>query len=180
MNERSDEELIAAYHRGEEGVLTVLVERHLGAVGAYCQQLTLNRDKAQDITQETFVKAIRSLATFRGVASFRTWLLQIATNVVRDSWSRGRKEVPYTDDGELAHRGESPEQVAIEAELDQAIQMGLSELPLPLRTAFVLTTLQGLTSQQVADLEGCTISTIYWRVHEARKLMKRRLQSWIR
>jgi RNA polymerase sigma-70 factor (ECF subfamily) len=178
MNDLSDEELIAAHHRGDEGALACLVGRHTKGLGAYCYQMTLDRHLAEDLAQETFVKAIRSLGTFRQASSFKTWLFRIATNVVRDSWSRTRKEVLIPDDDEL-HSDHSPERQAMDNELDDAIRSGLAELPLALRTALVLTSLQGVSPQEVATMEGCTVSTVYWRVHEARKLMKRRLHVWI-
>jgi RNA polymerase sigma-70 factor (ECF subfamily) len=179
-HEVADDELLAEHRAGNAQALERLVRRHMGVVAGYCRQMTRDRATADDWTQETWFKAVRSLGKFRGDSSFRTWVLRIAANVVRDGWGRSARAMITTNADDLPHPASgTPGEELLHRELDQAITTGLEALPLPLRSALVLTSLQGLTPEEVADLEGCAINTVYWRVHEARKQLRQRLATWI-
>jgi RNA polymerase sigma-70 factor (ECF subfamily) len=180
--DRPDAVLIEAFRQGEAAALDGLVERHLRGVWGLAFQLTLSPAAADDLTQETFLRAIRGLSNYRGEAAFRTWLFRIMVNVSRDLHATAAKQAVdlLSAGAEPAARShETPERAVMQVELEQEINQALAELPEHLRLAMALTAMQGLTPDEAADVEGCTTSTIYWRIHEARKLLRKRLEVWL-
>ena len=144
-------------------------------------QLVLDRDEADELTQEVFVSVLRNLDGFRGEAAFATWLHRIAVNTARQAARRARNR-PIARNG--AARDPSGESSAPEAELIRneqrdGVQRALAKLSLPLRSAVVLTVMQGLSAGEAAEIEGCPIGTMYWRVHEARRLLRDELKGLI-
>jgi RNA polymerase sigma-70 factor (ECF subfamily) len=177
----SDHDLVAAHQAGNSQALGWLLDRHLKAAWNLAYQLALNPHAADDLTQEACLRAIRGLPNFRGNSAFRTWLFRIVINASRDSFaasSSKRTESGGEDFDPPARRHERPEQVAMQVELEEEMTRALQALPDHLRAAVVLTTLQGLTPDEAADVEGCTTSTIYWRIHEARKALRKHLEPW--
>lgn len=176
--EASDEELVAAFRRGERSAL----ERHLSAVWTFAFQLVLDRNSADDLAQEAWLRVIRGLPTFRGGAAFRTWLFRIVINASRDRFGsdlRQGTEPANADFDPPARRCDRPDHLAVQGELESEMTKALGALPEHLRAALALTTLQGLTPAEAASVEGCTTNTIYWRIHEARKLLREQLAPWI-
>jgi RNA polymerase sigma-70 factor (ECF subfamily) len=180
MDDATDNRLIAAHCSGDETALPQLVERHLPAVSAYCFQLALRRSLAEDLTQETFLRAIHSLTTYRGAAAFRTWLFTIASNLAKTRLAQTSRESPVGDEVDQlsSPREEAPDSSALQSELAEEIDAALEDLPLQLRSALVLSVVHGVSPQKIAEVEGCALNTVYWRIHEARKILKRRLQQW--
>jgi RNA polymerase sigma-70 factor, ECF subfamily len=144
--------------------------------------MVLNKADADDLTQQVFVRAIRGISLFRGQSQFSTWLHQIAMNTVR-RFLRGRKHAPPMHDDVLATRVDgrafAPDQFAMANELDGELTAAMHSLPATLRAAIVLTSIQGLDARQAADVEGCPIATMYWRIHRARKMLEKRLAKYL-
>ena len=139
-------------------------------------QLTLNHADADDLTQEIFLRAHQGLAGFGGRAEFTTWLHRIALNCVRSHWARHRRrclagldEVPEP----AAPGGGRPDRQALAAEMNERVYAALEQLSPKLRAAIVLTVLQEMSLTEAARLEQCALPTMYWRVHEARRRLKR-------
>ena len=178
---RTDEAMIAEWRgTGRTNCLDALVTRHLRRVRAIVYQMVLNDSDADDLTQETFLRAFRGLTSFNGTASFSTWLYRIALNVAHTHLKRlGRRgsSVPL-DDAE--HPGESaPDRQVLSDELEGAVAAAVADLSPALRAAVVLVTLQGLNVKDAAEIEECTVSTMYWRLHEARRILNQRLQNYV-
>ena len=176
----SDEQLIDCYR--ESGVrqpLDELVGRYLGKVRGTVYAMVLDAALADDLTQEVFLRAIRGLAGFDGRAKFSTWLYRVAMNTTHSFLAR-RSRSPVTfhpDPRDRPHEaGQSPEGAAMECELDAAIRAALADLTPKLRAAIVLTSLEQKDASEAARIEGCSIATMYWRIHEARKQLKKRLE----
>jgi RNA polymerase sigma-70 factor (ECF subfamily) len=145
------------------------------------RQLIGNQSLADDLTQESFLKAIRGLPNFHGGSAFRTWLFRIVVNTARDLhsqiWCReievgGQLFEPV----DTSHNG--PEPVAMRTELENTLAKAVEDLPSSLRLALVLTTIHEFTPLEVAEMEDCSVNTIYWRIHEARKLLQKKLEAW--
>ena len=136
---------------------------------------------ADDITQDVFLSALGGLSNFRHKAKFSTWLCRIALNTTY-SYLRTEKRSPISYCRELSEdcsREPSPEATVLCAELDGEVRAALSELSPKLRAAIVLTSLDQLDAKEAAQIEGCTIATMYWRIHQARKKLRHRLQNWL-
>ena len=178
---RTDAELIEAHRRGDASAVEVLVARHLARVRSLLFQLVLDRDEADELTQEVFVSVLKNLDGFRGEAAFATWLHRIAVNTARQAVRRTRSR-------RIEHNGETPvssgeasvpEADLIRSEQRDRVQRALAKLSLPLRSAVVLTVMQGLSAGEAAEIEGCPVGTMYWRVHEARRLLRDELKGLI-
>jgi len=178
----SDEQLAAAYQRsGETSLLEELARRHLPKVSSLVSQIVLEPSAAEDVTQETFLRAFRRLDSFRGDSQFGTWLYRVALNTAYSHQKRrARSPVEYHGGlHEFDTAGTSPDGRMLRAELDGQVRAALSELSPKLRAAIVLTSIHGLKAAEAAEVEGCTIATMYWRIHKARKLLHRRLKDYL-
>ena len=174
--EFTDLELIVAYREdGQSDHVGELFRRHLGRIRGMLYQLTLNHADADDLTQEVFMRAHRGLASFGGRAEFATWLYRIALNCARSHWVRQarRRLSPLEEVSEpVAPATDRPDHRAAAEELDGRVRAALEQLSPKLRAAIVLTVLQDLPLPEAARLEACTLPTMYWRVHEARRRLK--------
>jgi RNA polymerase sigma-70 factor (ECF subfamily) len=143
--------------------------------------MLLDHAVADDLTQETFLRAWRGLSGFRAEARFSTWLTRIAWNVLQDEVARReRSATVVTESIEAAYSTTGqPDEGVLQQELDQQISAALAELSPKLRAAIVLTGLQQLSPDEAAELEGCSVSTMYWRIHEARRLLEQRLAGYL-
>lgn len=170
-----DEELIHSYRTsGSREALEELVSRHIGKIRGLIYPMILDHAATDDLTQDVFLKAIRSLESFEGRAAFSTWLCRIAMNTLNSHLAR-RSRSPVVFQAEVPEpvAGTSAaEQVAVHCELNQEIKTALESLSPKLRGAIALTCLQGKSAREAARIEGCTAATMYWRIHEARKNLK--------
>ena len=179
----SDKELIAVYRTsGRKEALDELLRRHIGSVRAMVFQMVLDHSLADDLTQEVFLRAFRGLAGFRGKSQFSTWLYRVAMNTTRSFLARsGRSPVEFHAEvpERSAEESTRPERAMMQAELASEVETALAELSPKLRAAIVLTGIQHLSTSEAARIEGSTAATMYWRVHEARKFLKRRLEKYL-
>jgi len=180
--ELSDERLVAAYREsGDPSLVDQLVRRHLPKINALIFQVVLDESVADDLTQESLLRALRGLSGFRGKSTFATWLFRVAMNTTYSYLKRQRNSPvqyhPNPPDRESG--GSGPDEAALEAELDAEITAALAELPEDLRTAVALTSLQGLDAKEAGEIAGCAPGTIYARTHHARKKLRHRLQKWL-
>ena len=163
---------------GDVRVLGEAVRHHVARVRTMIYQMILNETDADDLTQEVFLRAIRGLAGFRGESRFSTWLYQIAMNTTH-SFLRRQSRLPPAPEEALAESADcldsTPDRVAMAGELDRAITAAVDSLPPALRAAVVLTMLQGMDVREAAEIEGCATATMYWRIHKARKALKKQL-----
>ena len=143
--------------------------------------MVLNHSVADDLTQETFLRAWRGLSGFRSEARFSTWLTRIAWNVVQDEIARRERSATISADSfETACSVVGQADTAVmQRELDQQISVALASLSAKLRAAIVLTGLQQLSPEEAAGLEGCSVATMNWRIHEARRLLEERLAEYL-
>jgi RNA polymerase sigma-70 factor (ECF subfamily) len=178
-----DEELIAAYQKlGQEQAVDELLRRYVGKVRALVYQMVLNDSDADDLTQEILLRAFRGLSGFNGKSQFSTWLYRVAMNATYSFLDRrGRSPVSYQAQPpeSLEASASQPDRAAMQAELEGKVGAALAELSPKLRAAIVLTTIQQMSPAEAAEIEGCSTATIYWRIHEARKLLKRRLEEYL-
>ena len=174
-----DLQLVLRFNRtGELRVLEELLVRHMSRLRQIIYPIVLNHSDADDLTQEACLRAARALPDFRGESGFSTWITRIGINTAL-AFLRSRKRLPPVDGGEsladLCSPLDNPRDAAATAENDARVEAALAELPPELRAAITLTVLQGLTPAQAAEACGCLTATLYWRVHQARKLLKRSL-----
>jgi RNA polymerase sigma-70 factor, ECF subfamily len=172
-----DRSLVEAAAGGSREAFDELVRRHQSAVVTLARVLTSGRGDAEDLAQDVFVRAWRSIGTFRGDSTFRTWLHRVAINVIRTSQSQqGRLLRIFTARGR--DEGPSPDPASGEEPVDailarrQAIDRALATLPDELRVAVTLRDLQGLEYQEIAEALDVPIGTVESRIFRARQKLK--------
>ena len=169
-----DRALVEAAAAGSREAFDELVRRHQVAIVGLARVLTSGRGDAEDLAQEVFVRAWKSLRTFRGESAFRTWLHRVAVNVVRSSQSRtGRLMQMFA--GSAGHVPDLPSrEEGVDASLArrQVIERALAALPGELRIAVTLRDMQGLDYREIADLLNVPIGTVESRIFRARQRLK--------
>jgi RNA polymerase sigma-70 factor (ECF subfamily) len=158
----SDEELVARSRGGDTDSFNQLVSRWERPIYALAYRTLGREEDARDVCQETFLRAFRSLGGFRGQAKFSSWLYRIALNLCRD-WIRRERRAPVVqapegvDVVELAgEQGpvESIEEIVSRRDMGAIVQRAMTKLSEEQRTTIILKEYQGLTFQEIADLQG--------------------------
>jgi RNA polymerase sigma-70 factor (ECF subfamily) len=151
-----DAALLARWRGGDERAATLLVERHAGAVARYVASLGA-RDEAEEIVQDTFVRAFASLERFRRESSLRTWLLTIARNLVVDRARKRRargRAVPVSE--EHAATGHDALDELVAGETGARMRSAVARLTPMQREVFTLRVGEGLSYREIAALAGTT------------------------
>jgi RNA polymerase sigma-70 factor, ECF subfamily len=177
----SDAELIERARAGDRAAFGDLVERHQQAVFRAALSALRSREDAEEVAQEAFISAFQKLDSFRGEASFKTWLLTITWNRAMDrrrsvgEWfrrfvSRDENAVQEPASGQPSH-----EQVLIESESRREVRRLLATLPAKYRDPLMLSMTGDHTFEEIAALLKIPVGTAKWRAMEARRLLKRKL-----
>jgi RNA polymerase sigma-70 factor, ECF subfamily len=170
--EPSDAELVAAYRAGDEGAAAELVRRHLGAIGRFLYASGAGRSDVEDLVQETLFRAFRRVDSWRGEASFRSWLFTIAGNLLRDDYRKRKgRQVISIDDRDLPDRAD-PEADFAAAEAERRVREGLSKLPRLQREVFLLRAQEGKEYGDIAAALGTTPGAARVHYHHAVKRLK--------
>ena len=178
MVDVSDRELIDRFRATEDVFhFNELVTRHIGKVRALISPMVFNSADADDLTQEVFLKVIDNLHGFNQKAQFSTWLYRIAVNTCYDFLRKRKKDLLACRKNmpDIPDYAAGPADLIFNRELDSRIEEAMESLSPSLRSAIVLTALHGMSVREAANLEKCLVATMYWRVHQARKLLGRKL-----
>jgi RNA polymerase sigma-70 factor (ECF subfamily) len=179
----TDEELVARSRSGDVESFNQLISRWERPIYALAYRIIGQEDDARDVCQETFLRAFRGLAAFKGQAKFSSWLYRIALNLCRD-WIRRRRRSPISlvpEDVELedlaadAVPAESVEDLVARRELTGYVGAAMAKLPEEQRTAIILKEYHGMTFQEIADLQGCPLSTVKTRLYQGLSVLRREL-----
>ena len=177
---------------GDAAAFETLIDRYSGDIYALLYRLTENAEEASDLTQDTFLRALRSIKSFRGDSELKTWLFRIAINESRNRfrwWKRrkrdqtisldisvGDSETPLSD--MLADRSISPEEEALSHEREYALKAALLDLPKVYREAIILCDIEGSSYEETAAALGIGIGTVKSRISRGREELRRRLKDF--
>jgi len=173
----SDAALVELVLADDQDAFTVLVERYKDAVQNLAYRMLSNAAEAEDVTQETFVRAYTQLATYKPAHKFSTWLLSIASHLAIDQLRRRRflalplEDVPFLD--WIADVGTGPEQSALEGEQQDEVQTYLQRLPGKYRAVIVLRYWYDFSYEEIARTLNLTPALVKARLHRARELLAR-------
>lgn len=174
--EPTDAELIAGWQAGDEAAAAVLVERHARAVARFLGAAGAG-DDLEDLVQEAFFRAFRSLARFRGGASFRTWLTTIAGNALTDvRRRRGRRPVLTLEDREVPDTRADPHGVLVARDLEARVSREIARLPPMQRNVFLMRAQQGFEYADIAIALETTVGAARVHYHHAVKRLKAALE----
>ena len=170
-----DSSLIQRWKEGDERAATALVERHATALSRYVSSLG-ERDAAEEVVQDTFVRAFSSLDSFRGDSSLRTWLFTIARRLVVDRRRslRRRREVGNLEDVDAATEYTALDSM-IANEAQRKVWGAVGKLSPTQREVFLLRVNEGLSYKEIAEVAGTTEGAARVHYHNALRTVKEKL-----
>jgi len=172
--------LVAAAGKGDVRAFNQLVIRYQSIAYNLAYRILGDEDAASDATQDAFMSAFKAMPRFRG-GSFKAWVLRIVTNACYDQLrARRRRPTSSLDDmeGEADHSpylldpAERPDEAAARRELDTMIQAGILTLPADQRSVLVLSDLQGMDYQEIAQVTGLALGTVKSRLSRGRAKLR--------
>jgi RNA polymerase sigma-70 factor (ECF subfamily) len=177
MNRSELDPLVEAAREGDTEAFDELVRRTYGDVFKLAVRLTGNETDADDVVQDTYVRAFRGLRRFRGDAQFSTWLYRIASNCASSFTARRSRQRcdSLSEAGELIQTNpdQDPTLQAEASTLRQTIERALEQLPQRLRAVVVLKHLDDLSHREIAERLGISESATKVRLHRARNTLRR-------
>jgi RNA polymerase sigma-70 factor (ECF subfamily) len=163
--------LVHSAQKGDRQAFAVLVERYWDRLYRWLYHLTHHRHAAEDLVQETFLKAFANLTQFRTGSNFQAWLFRIAYNSFVNQW-RGSERARQAFPRRLPAPEEGPVEQVLGREALQLLARAVGRLPADYRAAFLLRVEEGLSFQEIAAVLAIKPETARWRVFKARqKLM---------
>ena len=183
--------LVNAAKAGDVTAFEELVRRYDRNVFRIANHITQNREDAEDVVQDAFLKAYSNLAQFQGQSKFYTWLVRIAVNEALMRLRRRRPErmvsldedVKTEDDSvprEVADWSPNPEQLYGQGELKEILTKTIQGLPASFRTVFVLRDVEGLSTEETADALSLSIPAVKSRLLRARLQLRDRLSKYFK
>ena len=199
-----DLSLVHACKQGDVNAFDQIVKRYDNKLFRVAQHITHNREDAEDAVQNAFLNAFRNLRSFQEKSQFSTWLFRIATHLALNSLRDGRnerlqerldddsndrREVPIVQDSEqptavrpleVADWAPNPEQVYGAFELRNILRSQLQQLLPSLRVAFILRDIEGLSSEETAEVLDTTVDAVKTRLWRARLKLRQLLTRYFR
>ena len=183
MNSSAD--LVARACQGDQEAFRLIFERYSRPLISFVYDQVGNRELAEELTQETFVRAYRSLHTLREETKLSTWLFGIAKNVARESLRARVRDDRHVDLEDklvlnLSDREPVPVDHLLNKELNEVIQNSLALLDEDKRLVFTLKVFQQCSYEEIADITGFSIPKLKTDLHRARTEMRRRISPYVR
>jgi RNA polymerase sigma-70 factor (ECF subfamily) len=185
-----DRLLVDRFKQGDQSAFEQMVSRYWGRIYAMVHQLLRNPEDAEEVTQDTFIRAHRGLVNFRGDSAFSTWLYQIATNLARNRywywWRRRRDQTvsfdqPVGGDNETTLAEvfpaelETPENATITQEFVNRIAECMVKLTPKHREILVLRNVKNLSYEEIAEILHISVGTVKSRIARARESLRAKM-----
>jgi RNA polymerase sigma factor (sigma-70 family) len=178
------QDILEAAKRGDQEALAQIIRMTQGDVYTLALRLVGNPEDALDVTQETYLRALRGLSKFRGDSAFSTWLYRVTANTAYSYKAKARKRrtEPFSDadverETAFSSNDPSPERAAIASIAYEDVIRGLERLPAGSRTVVVLKDVYGFTHEEIADALGISVTACKVRLFRARQRLKDLLTS---
>ncbi len=182
-----DEVLVERVRDGDKQAFEVLVAKYQRRLMRLLSRLLHDQTEAEDVVQETFIKAYRALRHFRGESAFYTWLYRIGINTAKNFLAtQGRRTPTSTEidaeqaetfaDCEQLHDMNTPESLLASKQIAQTVNAAMDALPLDLRTAIALREIEGLSYEEISAVMACPIGTVRSRIFRAREVIADKLR----
>lgn len=180
--------LISRAQRGDMKAAEALFRRYHAPIHALVARMVNNGPEAEDLVQDTFLKAFKGIGGFKGNSAFKTWLYQIATNTCLNYLAKAERKyrhdslsTPVGEEGEmtlgdrLASEAALPEEAAVTSEVYKRVEDAVNRLSPEFRSVLVLRDLQDLSYEEVSETLGINLGTVKSRLARARK----QVQQWL-
>lgn len=186
----AEAEFIQRLKSGDAEAFDNLITRYSGDIYAVLFRITESAEEAADLTQETFLSALKAIRGFRGESELKTWLFRIAVNHSRNRfrwWKRRRRDVTVSLDAPIGDTNSTvsemiagdtatAEEVVLRLERESAIRSALMELPDIYREAIVLCDIEGLSYEEISAALDINIGTVKSRIARGREELRKRLK----
>ncbi|WP_082988746.1 RNA polymerase sigma factor RpoE [Janthinobacterium psychrotolerans] len=182
-----DQLLVERVQAGDRRAFDVLVSKYQRRLMRLVSRLVHDPAEAEDVVQETFIKAYRALRHFRGDAAFYTWLYRIGINTAKNHLVTQGRRTPTSsdtdaeqaesfDDGDKLRDNNTPESVLASKQIAATVNAAMDVLPIELRTAIVLREIEGLSYEEISEIMACPIGTVRSRIFRAREVIAEKLK----
>lgn len=186
MTKEEDLALIKRAKQGDESAYRVLLKKYERSVFTICLRMVRNREEAEDLAQDAFVKVFSMLERYNPTYAFSSWLFKITSNLCIDSLRKRRiegvsmDEPVQSDSGEYVRQYESeeddPETVAIKRERAGHLMEAIDRLPTHYKLMVLLRHQEGLSYEEIASTVGVPLGTVKARIHRARQMLRKLLE----
>ncbi len=188
----ADFALVQRAQANDRAAFNEIVLKYKGKVYNYISRMVLNALDAEDLTQETFIRAYLSIRSFQSRASLNTWLFRIATNLCIDhsrkqkthlqpcSLSQANESEEGETEREIPDKAFDPQRLLMNQELGSMMESALQELPEKLRTVVLLYDMEGLSYEEIAAIANCPLGTVKSRLFNARTALREKLSPYLK
>ncbi|PKN65416.1 MAG: RNA polymerase [Deltaproteobacteria bacterium HGW-Deltaproteobacteria-12] len=181
MDQKTGAEIIARVLKGERQAYALLVEEYKGPIFNLAYRMTGSREDADDLTQETFIRAYQNLHQFDQSKKFFTWLYTIGINLIRNNLKKNARDVSHLAAADSALEYQSQGNGRGEGDVlfdDRMIRLEriIQKLPVDLREAIILKFHQDLTFEEVANVTGDSVSAVKMRIYRGLEKMKQMME----
>ncbi len=184
-----DQQLVERAQRGDKRAFDLLVVKYQRKLARLLSQFIRDAAEVEDVTQETFIKAYKSLSSFRGDSAFYTWLYRIGINAAKNFLVAQKRRASATtnefdieaaenfEEGSQLRELNTPENELMSKQIAQTVHQALQALPEELRSAITLREIEGLSYEEIASIMSCPTGTVRSRIFRAREAIADKLQS---
>jgi RNA polymerase sigma-70 factor (ECF subfamily) len=173
-SDRAADDTVVRAQAGDPSAFDALYESNVPRVYAICLRMTADRELAEELTQDVFVRAWRRIRTFRGASAFSSWIHRVAVNLVLDHRRRHRNRRPESTGLDAV------QSVIADTESDpierMALEAAVASLPERARMALVLHAVEGYKYEDIAEMMDVSVGTVKSHIHRARALLLERLE----
>jgi RNA polymerase sigma-70 factor (ECF subfamily) len=186
-NREIDQLLVERVQSGDKQAFGLLVSKYQRKLYRLLARLVRDPAEVEDLAQETFIKAYRALASFRGESAFYTWLYRIGINTAKNHLAAQVRQIQVSAGMDLAEMEglegaerlrdfDTPERQLMTRQIALTVDEAMADLPDELREAITLRELEGLSYEDIADAMDCPIGTVRSRIFRAREAIAARLR----
>ena len=187
MSERDlDFQLVKRIQNGEQQAFTLLVKKYQNRIANILTRYIRNNGDIADVTQEVFIKVYKSLPSFRGESAFYTWLYRIAVNTAKNYLTSQSRRPPASDidateadsyeGSDALKESDDPEALLHSQDVQKVIMGAIELLPAELKAAIILREFEGMSYDEIANIEDCPIGTVRSRIFRAREAIDKQLK----
>ena len=178
--EVSNSELVKKSQLGDKSAFEELVKRHQELVFSLSFKLTGNRELANDVAQEAFIRAWKAIGKFRGDSTFGTWIYRITVNTAWTLRKKAKKHyslnIEDTQEPVVVDEKKDPELVAINSDLSLVLRKALNQIPLEQRIIVELKNIEGRSHKEIADYLDISVTAAKVRLHRAHQKLRNILE----
>ncbi len=176
----SNSELVKKSQLGDKSAFEELVKRHQELVFSLSFKLTGNRELANDVAQEAFIRAWKAIGKFRGDSTFGTWIYRITVNTAWTLRKKAKKHyslnIEDTQEPVIVDEKKDPELVAINSDLSLVLRKALNQIPLEQRIIVELKNIEGRSHKEIADYLDISVTAAKVRLHRAHQKLRNILE----